>query len=81
MLERDIIETKKGAALGIKITMPNAKLILIIADSGYVSCGYINPETAEKMKDCAVIVSGVDSFSDLLKKKVSYISKKAKKLG
>ncbi|MFH0986923.1 MAG: YunC family protein, partial [Candidatus Micrarchaeota archaeon] len=47
----------------------------------YVSCGYINPETAEKMKDCAVIVSGVDSFSDLLKKKVSYISKKAKKLG
>ena len=50
MLERDIIETDKGAALGIKVVLPNATLLLIIADKGYISCGYLNPDVIERTR-------------------------------
>ena len=79
-METDIIEVKNGAAFGVKVKLENANFLLIKAEKGYLVCGYFDEKMVEKLKDTAVIISGVKTFNDMLKKKVSYVSKKAKKL-
>ena len=81
MVETDIIETKNGAAMGIAISMPKTKLLIIRAEKGYMACGYFDIKTIEALEDAAVIVKNVNSFSKMLKGKIEYVSKKAKKLG
>lgn len=81
MIDNEIIETKHGAALGTKIKLWNAPLLIMRAMKGYIVCGYFSKETVEKMKDCAVIVTGVKSFNEMLDAKPSYISRAAKRLG
>jgi len=34
------------------------QLVLVVAEKGYVICGYLNMETAEKLGDCAAVVTG-----------------------
>ena len=81
MVETDLIETKKGAALGIIVKLPHDELKIIRAEKGYLVCGYFNPKTIEKFKDAAVIITPSGrTFKEMLKKKVTYVSKQAKKL-
>ncbi len=54
--------SKIGKSIGIKIDMGNANLLLIKADTGFIMCGYLNIETAEKLNDAACIVKGVKNF-------------------
>ncbi len=79
-MHREIIEVENGAALGYKIELENACFILIEADLGYLACGYFDPDTIEKLKDRAVVISGVKNFGEMLEKKPSYVSKKAREL-
>lgn len=81
MVETDIIETKKGAALGMKITLQKVPLFIIRAEHGYIGCGYFNTQAIKKAKDCAIIVKGVKSFKEMLKKPAFFVSDEAKKLG
>ncbi|MCD6522355.1 MAG: DUF1805 domain-containing protein [Candidatus Diapherotrites archaeon] len=80
MIETEIVETGRGAALGIKIKL-GLPLLIIKAERGYLACGYLNPETIEKIGDCAAIISGVEDFYDMLEKPVKWASTTAKKLG
>ena len=66
---------------GVKIEMRNAPLLLLIADKGFVMCGYLNIEAAEKMGDCACMVRGVKTFEDVLNAEILEATKKAKELG
>ena len=66
---------------GIVIDMPNAPLVLAKTGKGYVMCGYLNMETAEKLGDIAAIVRGVNSVDDLLEAKIVVVSSKARELG
>ncbi|MEM3411672.1 MAG: DUF1805 domain-containing protein [archaeon] len=77
----DLIKTKKGNALGIKIPLQKKSLILILGEKGYLACSYFDKETIEKLGDCAALFSGVEDFWDILKKKPTYVSQKALKLG
>ncbi len=81
MVETDIIEVKNGAALGIKVKLPKADLLMIRAEKGFLCCGYFDRKTLDKLETPAVIIKGVKSFRDMLRKKVSFVSKQAKKLG
>ena len=82
MVETDIVETEKGAALGIIVSLPHDKLRIIRAEKGYLVCGHFNQKTIEKFKDAACIISpSGTSFKQMLKKKVKYVSNEAKKLG
>lgn len=65
----------------IKIDMPNAPLILLKADRGYVMCGYLNPKTAEKLGDAACMVRGIKTIEDALNAGIVYVSSRAKELG
>ncbi len=80
-METEIIETKNGAALGIKIKLRTTPLLLIKAEKGYLACGYFNPNTIELIGDRAVIIPKVSSFSEMLNKKPVFVSKEARKLG
>ena len=83
MIQTEIIETEKGAALGIKINLDYRPppLIIIQAENGYLACGYISKETVEKTQDSMAIITGVDDFQDMLDGKVVWVSKNGKKKG
>ncbi len=80
MLTRDISLAGKKAQ-GIEIALPHASLVLAIGSNGYVMCGYLNMEAAEKFNDCAAIVKGVKTVDDLLAGRVVMVSAAARARG
>ncbi len=75
------IKIGRKKAVGIDIQMPNAKLVLIKAKKGYLMCGYLNLETAERLGDCAAVIKGVKNLDELLEGKIVQLTSKAKKAG
>jgi uncharacterized protein YunC (DUF1805 family) len=59
----------------------NMPLVIIKARKGYVACSYISKETAEKVGDVAVFVSGVKSIDDMINAKVKDVTSWAEDLG
>lgn len=67
---------------GIKIDLPESPpLVIIVAEKGFVMCGFLNIETAEKLGVVAAVVSGVKSHEDVLNAQVKAVTSKAKSLG
>ncbi|MCD6414710.1 MAG: DUF1805 domain-containing protein [Candidatus Diapherotrites archaeon] len=79
MIQTDIIETAKGAAIGFRIDLDYRPppLLIIQAEHGYLACSYISKETVAKTEDCMAIITGVNSFEDMLKERVIWASEKA----
>ncbi len=75
------IELENGSALGVKLDMEHAPLLVIRAGKGFVMCGYLSMDVANKLGDVAVRVTGVKSFEDVLNAKAVDVSEAAKKLG
>ncbi|MDH7507452.1 MAG: DUF1805 domain-containing protein [Candidatus Thermoplasmatota archaeon] len=75
------IELEKGKATGYLIDLGSAPLILIKTKKGYVMCGYLNINTANKLGDIAGKVTGVKNFEDVLNANVVEVSENAKKIG
>ncbi|MGC8816606.1 MAG: YunC family protein [Candidatus Hadarchaeum sp.] len=73
------VENKK--IRGLVAGLPKAPLVALIAPKGYIMCGYLNLETAEKLGQAAAIVRGVDGIEDMLNKKISASTSQAKILG
>ena len=83
MIDTEIIETDKGAALGFKMNLGYRPppLLIIQAEKGYIACAYLDEKTIEKVGDSAAIVSGVKTFKEMLKARLKWVSPKAKQLG
>lgn len=81
IVESELIETKRGAAFGIKVWLGDVPLLIIRGEKGYLACGYFDTKTIEKLNDCCAVIPGVKTFEDMKHKRVTYVSKKAKKLG
>ena len=64
-----------------KIDMYGAALMLIKNNSGFLACGYIKIETAEKLGHAGVIVTGVKNFDDMMCAKVCAMTSNAAALG
>ncbi|MFP3318440.1 MAG: DUF1805 domain-containing protein [Thermoplasmata archaeon] len=75
------INLKGETALGIKVEMNNAPLILIKVRKGFIMCGYLNIEAASSLGDIAGRIRGVKDFKDLLDGKVVEVTEGARKLG
>jgi uncharacterized protein YunC (DUF1805 family) len=68
--------------LGIKVELPNSPpLLIVIADEGFIMCGFLNVEAAEKLGVTAAMVSGVKTFDDVLNANVKAVTSKAETLG
>jgi uncharacterized protein YunC (DUF1805 family) len=81
IVETELIETKKGAAFGIKVKLGSVPLLLIKGEKGYLVCGYFDKKTIEKAKDCCAVIPGVKSHEEMLRKRIEYASRKAQDLG
>ena len=66
---------------GLEVALPGAPLVAAWGKSGFVMCGYLNIEAAEKLGVAAAMVRGVATVSDLLAAKVQKVSTAAAKLG
>jgi uncharacterized protein YunC (DUF1805 family) len=68
--------------LGLKVDLPESPpLLLMVAEKGFVMCGFLNIDAAEKLSVTAAIVSGVKTFEDVLNAQVKAMTTKAKNLG
>jgi uncharacterized protein YunC (DUF1805 family) len=80
----NISSVKVGGKIlsSIKVDLPESPpLVLIVGEKGFVMCGFLNAETAEKFNVAAAVVSGVKSFEDVLNAQVKIMTSKAKSLG
>ena len=55
-------------------------MLVILCKKGYVMCGYLNAEAAEKFGDAAVIVGGA-AFEETLANPVKAVTPAAEALG
>jgi len=68
--------------LGLKVELPSSPpLLLIVGNKGFIMCGYLNIEVAEKLQVAAAIVSGVKNFDDVLNAEIKAVTSRAKELG
>jgi len=80
-MKRQTITLEKGKATGYCIDLGKAPLLIIQAKKGYVMCGYLNMNAANKMGDITGKVTGVRTFDDMLNTTVVEISENAKLAG
>ena len=82
MFEIDTIEVDGGSFLALKAEMPELPpLLLVVGGKGFVMCGYLNIDVAERLGAAAAVVSGVSSFEDVLNAKIRAATSKARALG
>jgi len=68
--------------LGVRVELPDSPpLLLVVAEKGFVMCGFLNADVAEKLGVAAAVVSGVKSFEDVLNADVKAVTSKAGALG
>lgn len=82
MFEIGKVEVDGRSFLALKAEMPELPpLLLIVGERGFVMCGYLNIDAAERLGAAAAIVSGVNSFGDVLNAEIKAATSKAKVLG
>jgi uncharacterized protein YunC (DUF1805 family) len=75
------MKLENGQVTGYHIDLGKAPLIVVQARKGYIMCGYLNMNTANKLGDIAGKVTGVKTFEDVLNATVIEVSENAKKEG
>lgn len=82
MISVDSLKVDGKACLGVKVELPDSPpLLLVVAEKGFVMCGFLNVEAAERLGVIAAMVIGVKTFEDVLDASVKAVTSKAKKLG
>lgn len=82
MIDVSSLKVDGKACLGLRADLPGSPpLLLIIAEKGFVMCGFLNVEAAERLEVVAAMVSGVKTFEDVLNAQVKAATSKAKSLG
>jgi uncharacterized protein YunC (DUF1805 family) len=81
MIQADQVEITGRPYEFMKMEMGNAPLLVLKGTKGFVMCGYLNIDSAEKLGDIAVRVTGVSNLQTMLESKAAGVSSKAKNLG
>lgn len=82
MISITSIKIDDKTCLGVRIELPESPpLLLAMAEKGFVMCGFLNMEAAERMNVAAAMVSGVKTFEDVLNAQIRAATTKAKNLG
>ncbi|MEM3640640.1 MAG: DUF1805 domain-containing protein [Candidatus Bathyarchaeia archaeon] len=68
--------------LGVRVELPESPpLVLVVAEKGFVMCGFLNVTVAERLGVAAAMISGVKTFEDILDAEVKAATPKAESLG
>ena len=82
MIEIRQLKVDDKAIVGLKVDLPDSPpLVAIIGERGFVMCGFLNMEAAEKLDVAAAMVSGVRTVDEVLEAKVKAVTSKARNLG
>ena len=82
MIYVEKLDVEGKGILGLKVELPDSPpLLLIVGDKGFIMCGYLNIEVAEKLQVAAAVVSGVKNFDDVLNAEIKAVTSRAKELG
>jgi len=81
MIEQRKIRIGDRAVEALAFSLTDKNLIVLRGSRGYIMCGYLNLEAAEKFNDVAVKITGVSTIDDALKANVVSCTKTAKDLG
>ena len=82
MFQIDKIEVDGKSFQGLKVELEGLPpLLLIKGEKGFVMCGYLNIDAAERLGAAAAIVSGVKSFDDVLNAEIKAATSKGSSLG
>ncbi|MGB9134687.1 MAG: DUF1805 domain-containing protein [Candidatus Bathyarchaeia archaeon] len=82
MIEVSRVKVDGYTAMGLKVDLPDSPpLVTIIGEKGFVMCGFLNVDAAEKLGVAAVMVSGVKTFDDVLRAEVKVVTSKAEAWG
>lgn len=81
MIQIDDVEIHGKKYLFFKSDLGNAPLLFLKGSKGYAMCGYLNIETANKVGDIAIRVTGVKTLEDMLSAKIAEVSQEAMKIG
>jgi uncharacterized protein YunC (DUF1805 family) len=82
MIDVTTVKVDGKACLGLKVDLPESPpLLLMVAEKGFVMCGFLNVEAAERLGVSAAMVSGVKTFEDVLNAQVKAVTTKAKNSG
>jgi len=82
MIEVDQLKVDGKTALGLKVDLPDSPpLIAIIGEKGFLMCGFLNVDAAERLGVTAAVVSGVKTFDDVLNAEIKAVTSKAELKG
>lgn len=81
MMRHKKIQVGRKTLQAICFNLSDKNLIAIRGKRGYIMCGYLNLEAAEKFKEAAVKITGVSTIGQALDAKVHSLTTEAKKLG
>jgi len=82
MIAVESLKVEGKDCLGVKVELPDSPpLLAIMGSKGFVMCGFLNMEAAERLGVVAAMVSGVKTFEDVLNGQVKAVSSKAENLG
>lgn len=82
MISVKSIRIAETNCMGVRVELPDSPpLLLIVAEKGFVMCGFLNMEAAERLNVTGAMVSGVKTFEDVLDAQVKAVTSRAKALG
>ena len=82
MIHTTLLRINDKTATGLKVNLPDSPpLVMIIGQTGFIMCGFLNMEAAEKLNVAAATVSGVKNFEDVLEAEVKAVTSKAERQG
>jgi uncharacterized protein YunC (DUF1805 family) len=82
MISIQTIKVDGKDCLGLRAELPDAPpLLLIIAEKGFVMCGFLDIDAAEKLSVTTAMVGGVKTFDDVLNAQIKAMTTKAKSFG
>ena len=81
MLKQKEINLNRVKVRAFSLSLQHGVLLIAVAPRGFVMCGYLDINMAEKLKDAACVVRGVTTIEELLQKPVVRLSAQAQALG
>ena len=81
-MKTPLLQINDTTIQGLELPLPGGNvLVAAVGPKGYVMCGYLNRQAAEKFNDAAAIVRGVKTVEDLLAATVCEVTPAAEALG
>ena len=82
MIHTAPLRIDEKTATGLRVDLPDSPpLVMIIGRTGFIMCGFLNMEAAEKLNVTAAMVSGVRNFDDVLEAEVKAVTSRAERKG